>query len=59
MAKINLLPWREARREQLKQEFLTNLVLAVVFADVFAVAASSDRFLWASANFIFREHNIV
>ena len=33
--------------------------LAVVFADVFAVAASSDRFLWASANFIFREHNIV
>ena len=25
MAKINLLPWREARREQLKQEFLGNL----------------------------------
>jgi len=25
MTKINLLPWREARREQLKQEFLGNL----------------------------------
>ena len=32
MAKINLLPWREERREQLKQEFITNLVLAAVFA---------------------------
>ena len=33
--------------------------LAVVFAVVFVVAASSDRFFWASANLIFLEHNIV
>ncbi len=34
MAKINLLPWREERREQLKQEFLTNLVAVIVGAVV-------------------------
>ncbi|MDG1938790.1 MAG: PilN domain-containing protein [Pseudomonadales bacterium] len=32
MAKINLLPWREARREQLKQEFLGNLGSVVIAA---------------------------
>ena len=32
MAKINLLPWREARREQLKQEFLGNLGSVVIGA---------------------------
>lgn len=32
MAKINLLPWREARREQLKQEFLANLGVVVISA---------------------------
>jgi len=32
MAKINLLPWRDARREQLKQEFFANLGVAVIGA---------------------------
>lgn len=32
MARINLLPWREARRERLKQEFFTNLGAAVLVA---------------------------
>ena len=32
MARINLLPWREARREQLKQEFIANLGVVVVSA---------------------------
>lgn len=32
MANLNLLPWREARRERLKQEFITNVVAAIVIA---------------------------
>ena len=32
MARINLLPWREARREQLKQEFLGSLGSVVIGA---------------------------
>ncbi len=32
MARINLLPWREARREQLKQEFFANLGVVVIGA---------------------------
>lgn len=32
MAKINLLPWRDERRERLKQEFYTNFGAAVVCA---------------------------
>lgn len=32
MARINLLPWREARREQLKQEFFANLGSAAIAA---------------------------
>ena len=30
MARINLLPWREERREQLKREFYTNLAAVLV-----------------------------
>lgn len=32
MTKINLLPWREARREELKQEFFANLGVIVLAA---------------------------
>lgn len=32
MARINLLPWREQLREERKKEFLTILVLIVIFA---------------------------
>jgi type IV pilus assembly protein PilN len=32
MAKINLLPWREERRQELKQEFLVALVAVAVIA---------------------------
>ena len=32
MARINLLPWREQLREERKKEFLTVLVLIVLFA---------------------------
>ncbi len=32
MAKINLLPWRDARREQLKQEFFANLGVSIIGA---------------------------
>jgi type IV pilus assembly protein PilN len=32
MAKINLLPWRDARREERKKQYLTALALVVVFA---------------------------
>jgi len=30
MAKINLLPWREARRKELQQEFYTTVGMFVV-----------------------------
>ena len=36
MAKINLLPWREAYREEKKKEFLAQLVLVCLFAFVVA-----------------------
>lgn len=34
MANINLLPWREERREELKKEYLTILAASVLFAGV-------------------------
>lgn len=37
MARINLLPWREARREELKRTFLTILGLVAAFAVVLVV----------------------
>jgi len=37
MAQINLLPWREARRQQLKKEFLTVLGLIVALAVMLVV----------------------
>lgn len=39
MAKINLLPWRDERREQLKQEFFANLGVAVIGAGLLVGAA--------------------
>ena len=39
MAKINLLPWREARREELKKAFLTVLGLVAAFGVVLILAA--------------------
>ena len=41
MANINLLPWREERREELKKEFLTVLVAVVVAA--FSLLFIADR----------------
>ena len=41
MAKINLLPWREAYRGEKKKEFLTLIVMVLVFAAV--VAFGWDR----------------
>ena len=35
MARINLLPWREERREQLKREFFTNLGAVLCVAAMF------------------------
>ena len=32
MAQINLLPWREERRQALKKQFLISLVLVLAFA---------------------------
>lgn len=43
MARINLLPWREARREELKRAFLTILGLVAVFAIMLLVLG--DRFV--------------
>jgi type IV pilus assembly protein PilN len=43
MAHINLLPWREARREELKRAFLSILGLVVAAAVVVTMAA--DRFV--------------
>lgn len=37
MAKINLLPWREERREQLKKEYFTILAAVAVFGLVVAM----------------------
>ncbi len=39
MARINLLPWREERREQLKREFYTNLAAVLLFAAVLVALA--------------------
>lgn len=41
MAKINLLPWREERREELKKEFLT--VLTAVVVGALALLFLADR----------------
>tara|TARA_R110000782_G_scaffold134559_2_gene226913 strand:- start:87 stop:665 length:579 start_codon:yes stop_codon:yes gene_type:complete len=43
MARINLLPWREQLREERKKEFLTVLVLIVLFAG--GLVFLGDRFL--------------
>lgn len=43
MARINLLPWREARREELKRAFLTILGLVAISAIVLLVLG--DRFV--------------
>lgn len=43
MARINLLPWREQLREERKKEFLTILVLIVIFAG--GLIFLGDRFL--------------
>ncbi len=43
MARINLLPWREQLREERKKEFLTLLVLIVLFAG--ALIFLGDRIL--------------
>ncbi|NHB56760.1 hypothetical protein G9F32_01730 [Acinetobacter sp. 194] len=39
MAKINLLPWREERREERKKQFILFCVLSAVLAGVIVVAA--------------------
>ncbi len=41
MARINLLPWREERRQELKKEFLT--ILALVFALGVGLVLLADR----------------
>lgn len=41
MARINLLPWREARREELKRAFLT--ILGLVAASAVVVIVVGDR----------------
>lgn len=43
MAKINLLPWREARREELKRAFLT--ILGVVAAAAVLSIVMADRYV--------------
>jgi type IV pilus assembly protein PilN len=43
MAHINLLPWREARREELKRAFLSILGLVVAAAVVVTMARRSLR----------------
>lgn len=43
MARINLLPWRDARREELKREFFTVLGLVALLAIALLVLA--DRFV--------------
>lgn len=40
MAKINLLPWREERRQELKKEFLTILAFVVLLAAAAVIAAN-------------------
>ncbi|WP_339845729.1 PilN domain-containing protein [uncultured Halopseudomonas sp.] len=43
MARINLLPWREQLREERKKEFMTVLVLIVIFAG--GLVFLGDRYL--------------
>lgn len=43
MAKINLLPWREERREQLKREFFTNLAAVVLLGGALVGGAYYQR----------------
>lgn len=43
MARINLLPWREARREELKRAFLT--ILGLVAAAAVVLLVLGDRFV--------------
>lgn len=46
MAKINLLPWREERREELKKEFLTALVAVLVGALALLFIADRTYSIW-------------
>lgn len=46
MAKINLLPWREERRQEQKKEFLVVLAGAVVFALVVMLGANQVYNAW-------------
>ena len=46
MAKINLLPWREERRQELKKEFLVILAGSVVLALVVMLGASQVYSAW-------------
>ena len=43
MARINLLPWREQLREERKKEFMTVLVLIIIFAG--GLVFLGDRYL--------------
>ncbi len=38
MAQINLLPWREERRQNLKKEFLASVALVLVARRRFGIA---------------------
>lgn len=46
MAKINLLPWREELRQELKKEFLVVLVGTVVFAGLLLIIANRVYSSW-------------
>ena len=39
MAQINLLPWREERRQQLKKDFFVSVALVVTLAGVLVLLA--------------------
>lgn len=46
MANINLLPWREERRQELKKEFLTILVASIVLAGLVLFVANRVYSAW-------------
>jgi type IV pilus assembly protein PilN len=46
MANINLLPWREERRQELKKEFLVVLAASVVFALISLLVANRVYEAW-------------
>ena len=49
MAQINLLPWREERRQELKKEFLT--VVALIVALGVGLLISADRYVNGQINY--------